>query len=238
MQQQYDTFRPAEYTLADNASADERAAFIRRTYLHLAGAIAAFTMLEGLLLSMPFAGQLAATMTNGMTWLLVLGAFIAVSYVAQNWATSATSLGTQYAGLGLFVFAEAIIFLPLLYVAANFGGPQVIPTAAIVTGCIFLGLTSSMFFIRPNLSFLGPYLGLAGFAALGIIVCGILFGFELGMFFTGAMIAFAALYVVYQTSNILHEFRTDQHVAASLALFASVALLFWYVLRLLMISRD
>ena len=55
-----------------------------------------------------------------------------------------------------------------------------------------------------------------------------------------AMIGFACGYILYDTSNILHHYRTDQHVAASLALFASVALLFWYVLRLLMAlsSRD
>jgi FtsH-binding integral membrane protein len=36
----------------------------------------------------------------------------------------------------------------------------------------------------------------------------------------------------------MHEYRVGQHVAASLALFASVALLFWYILQLLMSSRD
>jgi FtsH-binding integral membrane protein len=39
---------------------------------------------------------------------------------------------------------------------------------------------------------------------------------------------------------VLHHYRVGQHVAASLALFASVALLFWYILQLLMslTSRD
>jgi FtsH-binding integral membrane protein len=31
---------------------------------------------------------------------------------------------------------------------------------------------------------------------------------------------------------VLHHYRTDQYVAASLALFASVAILFWYILRI------
>lgn len=236
---QFDTENSGNvYATAEYAAPDARAAFVRKTYLHLAGAIAAFALIEAALINAPFAQDMAMTMTNGMSWLLVLGAFIAVSYVAQRWATSATSIGTQYLGLGLYVVAEAIIMMPLLYVAASYGGADVIPTAAVVTGCIFVGLTSSMFFVKPNLSFMGPYLSLAGFGALGIIVCSILFGFSLGMFFTGIMIAFAALYLVYQTSNVIHNFRVDQHVAASLALFAAVALLFWYVVRILMISRD
>ena len=54
------------------------------------------------------------------------------------------------------------------------------------------------------------------------------------------MVVFACGYILYYTSNILHHYRTDQYVAAALALFASVALLFWYVLQIFMSlsSRD
>jgi hypothetical protein len=234
------TLRPAEYTLADQASVDERSSFIVKTYVHLLGAIIAFIAIEAVLLSLPFAGQMAGAMIfglNGYSWLLVLGGFMAVSYVANRWAVSTTSLSTQYMGLGLYVVAEAVIFLPLLYVAANFGGPGVIPSAAVATVGIFSALTVFVFFTRKNFSFLGPFLGVAGMVALGVIVCSILFGFNLGVLFTVLMIGFACAYILYSTSNILHEYHIGQHVAASLALFASVALLFWYVLRLFM-SRD
>lgn len=236
--EEYGTFRPAEGTLADRASAGARAAFIRRTYVHLALAVLAFAGIETFLLSLPLAEQLTAVMTNGMAWLVVLLAFIAVSYIAERWAHSATSMGMQYLGLSVYVVAEAVIFLPLLYVAANYGGPAVIPTAGIVTGCVFAGLTGTAFLSGKNFSFLGPFLGVSALAALGVIVCSLLFGFSLGVFFTGAMIALAGGYILYHTSNVLHEYRIDQHVAASLALFAAVALLFWYILRMLMLSRD
>jgi FtsH-binding integral membrane protein len=52
------------------------------------------------------------------------------------------------------------------------------------------------------------------------------------------MVAFAGAAILYETSNILHHYRPNQHVAASLSLFASVALLFWYVLRIFMGSRN
>ena len=61
-----------------------------------------------------------------------------------------------------------------------------------------------------------------------------LFNFQLGVWFSGAMIGFASMYILYETSNVLHRYRTDQYVAAALALFAAVALLFWYILRLMM----
>ena len=84
---------------------------------------------------------------------------------------------------------------------------------------------------------MGRILGLAGLVALGFIVCSILFDFQLGNLFAGLMVGFAAAYILYYTSNILHHYQLDQHVAAALALFASVALLFWYILQLFM-SRD
>ena len=92
-----------------------------------------------------------------------------------------------------------------------------------------------VFVTRADFSWLGRYLFLATLAALGLIVCSVLFGgFNLGLLFSVAMVAIAAGYILYDTSNVLHHYRTDQHVAAALALFASVAILFWYVLQIVM----
>ncbi|MBK9386274.1 MAG: US12 family protein [Planctomycetes bacterium] len=221
---------------AIQAVATERAAFIRRTYTHVAGALGALAILEALLLSLPGTENLVRAMfASPVSWLVVLGLFMVVSWVAEKWARSEVSVGKQYLGLTLYVVAEAVILLPLLYIATiRFPGSNLIATAAVVTGAVFAGLTGVVFITRKDFSALGGFLSVAGFAAIGIILASALFGFSLGIFFTGAMIAFAGLAIVYQTSNILHHYRTTQHVAASLALFASVALLFWYVLQLLM----
>jgi uncharacterized protein len=69
------------------------------------------------------------------------------------------------------------------------------------------------------------------------IIASLIFGFELGTWFSVAMIGFAGAAVLYDTSNIMHHYPEDKYVAASLALFASIALMFWYILRLFM-SRD
>lgn len=226
-----------DWTVAQS-SAEARVDFVHKTYQHLALAIMAFIGVEALLLASPFAQTMVRTMSGGYSWLLVLGAFMLVSRVASKWAVSATSLSTQYMGLGLYVVAEAIIFLPLLYVAANFAGPSVIPTAALITGVTFAGLTATVMFTKAELSFMGSILRAAGWVALGTIAASILFGFSLGMLFSAAMVAFAAGAIAYETSNIIHHYRPGQHVAAALGLFASVALLFFYVLRLVMASED
>ena len=230
-------------TPAIAAGVSERTAFIRRTYTHLAGAVLALVALEVALFQLVPAETmqgLVRTMTAGYGWLIVLGAFMGVSWLARSWANSATSSTMQYAGLGLYVVAEAVILLPLLYIAATLVGPSVPVSAAAITAIVFILLTAYVMFTGADLAGWGKYLAIAGIAAMATIAAAILFGFNLGVLFSGVMVALACGYILYDTSNVLHHYRTDQHVAASLALFASVALLFWYVLRLVMAmqSRD
>jgi len=221
------------YTVAEALPA-ERASFIRKTYAHLAMAIGAFGILSGILVNTPTAEALAIRMTGGYSWLLVLLAFMGVSWLAQSMAMSSTSKALQYMGLLLYTVAFSILSLPLLYVAAYYsgGGYGTIAKAGVVTVGLFLGLTATVLLTRKDFSFLGPILAVGGFIALGFIVSGIIFGFGLGNIFAFAMVAFAGGAILYETSNMLHRYRTDQHVAASLGLFASIALLFWYILSI------
>lgn len=221
---------------AAQAPANERATFIRATYAHLLGAVLAFIGIEVALFQTGAAERLFGLMIgNGNIGMLaVIGAFMVVSWLANSWAISSTNRGMQYAGLGVYVVAEALIFAPMLYIAVYFEQANIIPTAAIITGIVFLGLTAVVFVSGADFSFMRGALAIGGLAAIGTVVCAMIFGWELGVFFTGAMILLASGYILYDTSNVLHHYRVDQYVAASLALFAAVALLFWYVLRLLM----
>ncbi len=227
-------------TTYGNSAADalpqERAKFIRKTYLHLAAAILAFIGIEAFLFTSGAAEQIISVMQIGgsMSWLLVLGAFMGVSWLAGSWANSTTSKSLQYFGLALGVLAYAVIFVPLLFKIALFSSnpADVIVKAGIVTLGLFLGISSVVFITRSDFSFLGPILAIGGFVALGFIVASILFGFSLGSLFAFIMVAFAGTAILYETSNVLHRYHTSQHVAASLTLFASVALLFWYILSI------
>ncbi len=226
------------FTVAQ-AEPDARALFIRRTYGHLAGAILAFAVITAGLLQWEGAAGLAGTMTTGYNWLIVIGVFMAVSWVADKWARSDASTTTQYMGLGLYIVALSLIFLPLMYVAAYYSSPDVIPTAGIITGLLFGGLTATAFITRKDFSFLRGVLTISFFVAIGVIVASIVFGFSLGVLFASVMVAVAGASILYTTSNIIHEYNPNQHVAAALALFAGVGLLFYYVLYLLIsLNRD
>lgn len=228
-----------EYPLASQASESARAAFIRRTYAHLAGAILAFVGLETLVFGLASQQQLDAFLgrffSSPLSAFILLAAFIGVGYLARWWAYNATSQAMQYAGLALYVVFEAFIFVPILYVAIIYlRAPGLVAQAGILTLCVFGGLTAAAFTTRKDFSFLGPILCVSGLVMFGVVICAMIFGFNLGLWYSLLAITLACGFILYDTSNVIHHFRTDQHVAAALELFASVAYLFYYILRLLM----
>ena len=236
-------FQSPEYgyptTTAQMAAVDERATFIRRTYIHLLGAILACIAIDAAIFAV-FYEQIGGLIQGlgPMVWLFVLGGFMLVSVVADRWARSDTSKAMQYAGLGLYVVAEALILVPLLYIAQSFA-PGAIQSAGIVTAFVFGGLTLTVLVTKADFSFLKWGIAAGGVIAMGLIVASaFLGGLSLGIWFSGAMVLLACASILYSTSNVLKYYRTDQYVAASLTLFASVALLFWYVLQIFISLRD
>jgi uncharacterized protein len=232
------TAQPAELELGfrpvSEADVDTRAKFILKTYSHLLGAVSAFTALEVFFFMSGLAEPIARAMSG--LWLVVLGGFLLVSWIATSAAHKAVSPVAQYAALAAYVLVESIIFVPLLFVA-NLQAPGVIASAGAVTAIGFMGLTAIAFTTRKDFSFLGALLRWVGFAALLAIVAGLIFGFELGTWFSVGMIVFAGGAILYDTSNVIHHYPEDRHVAASLQLFAGVMLMLWYVIRLFM-RRD
>ena len=226
--------QPGMFAVAQ-AGVDERASFIVKTYVHLAGAIFAFVGLEAALFATPIPDIVSPYMV-GRAWMLVMLGLFGVSWVASSWARNSESLATQYAGLGLYVVAEAIVFMPLLLVADRFF-PGAIPQAGLITLVLFGGLTGIVFLTRKDFSFLKGILGVCMLAAVGLVISSLIFGFSLGSLFSAAMVVLAGGYILFHTSNVMLHYRTTQYVAAALSLFSSVALLFWYVLQLFMRRR-
>jgi FtsH-binding integral membrane protein len=170
-----------------------------------------------------------------------MGAFLVVSYFANKWAYSATSVGTQYAGLALYVGFEAIVFLPILWIVQNAypNGQQILATAALITTVLFGGLTATIMLTKADMNWMGKYLMFGGIALFGISIVGAFMGGHgLGIWFPILGAALMCGYILYETSAMMHHMRTDQYVAASLALFASLATLFYYVLRIVMATQS
>jgi hypothetical protein len=230
------TEMPRAYVPVGQSSVETRAQFITRTYNHLMGSIVLFTLLEIWFFNTGLAEPMAAAMMSS-SWLLVLGGFMIVTWLATRAAQTSESKPAQYAALFAVVLAYAVLFVPMLYIANTYAN-GVIQSAALVTLLGFGGLTAVAFTTRKDFSFLGAGLRYAGVLAVVAIVAAVLFGFQLGTWFSVAMIGFAGAAILYDTSNVLHHYPEDRYVAAALQLFASVALMFWYVLRIFLGSRD
>jgi FtsH-binding integral membrane protein len=204
--------------------------FIRKTYLHLLGAVLALVAFEVYLFQSGAAVRIFEVV-QGTSWLVILGGFMVAAWLARRVAHG-ESRALQYVALAGYVVAQGLLLTPLLIVAHFKAGGGVIGSAAIATVLGFGGLTAIVFTTKQDFSFLGALLKWGGFCALGLIVASVLFGFNLGVVFSAAMVTLAGASILYDTSNILHHYPHDKHVGASLELFASVVMLFWYLLRL------
>jgi FtsH-binding integral membrane protein len=188
MSQTYDF--PRDEPVVFDLEVDERASFLTRTYAHLFGAIAAFVLIAIGLFQTSIPEQMTRFIAgNSWGWLLFLGGFMIVGMLASRAALQARTPPVQYLALGGFVAAEAIIFLPLLYIADRVA-PGAIQSAALITLVGFAGLTGIVYFTRKDFSFLRGVVLYGGIVALLVIVGAVAFGLQLGMWFSVAMIAF------------------------------------------------
>jgi FtsH-binding integral membrane protein len=210
--------------------ADTKATFIGRVYMHLLLAVLTFVAIEVALFMSGIADNVADQLLK-LPWLLIIGAFVLAGTLASKAAYNVKSVQAQYAGLFGYVILESIIFLPLL-VFANEQAPGAIESAAFVTILAFGGLTAIVWFTRADFSFLRPLLLFGSLLAFIAIIGGAIFGFQLGLWFMVAMVGLACGFILWTTSRILRTFPEDRYVGAALELFASVALLFYYVLMI------
>ncbi len=216
----------------------EKVAFYKKTYAHVAGGVLAFFIAEYVLLQSDTIIDFMLSMTQGWRWLIMLGGFMFMTNYAESTALKTTDKNKQLLAFGLYVLAEALIFIPLIYMAMMMtDGINLINQAAIVTLALFGGLSAVVFVTKKDFSFLRAGLTVGFFIAMGLIIAGALFGFDLGLWFSVGMCVLAAGSILHQTSNLVHKYSNDQYIPAAIGLFASLMLLFWYVLQIFM-SRD
>ncbi len=213
-----------------------RSDFVVKVYQHLILALVAFTAVEAVFLNVGVAKGLYEFISgSGAGWLILMGGFMLVSWLAQSAAHQLQDTQKQYQGLFALVVAEAVIFAPFLYYFFEIqnDGASTVWSAAVITGLGFAGLSAVAYTTRRDLSFLRPVIMWGFVCALVLIVAAVLFGLELGVWFSLAMIALAGASILFRTQQVLHQYPAEAFVGASVQLFASIMMLFWYVLRLL-----
>lgn len=229
---------PQNKIILAQATDAERVAFYKKTYSHVAGGVLVFILFEYLLLQSTAIVDFALSMLQGWRWLFLLGGFMLITNYAESTVMRAANKNVQYMGFALYIFAEAFIFVPLIYIALSYTQSfDLLNQAAIVTLSLFTGLSAIVFITKKDFSFLRAGLTAGFFIAIGLILAGVLFGFNLGLWFSVGMCVLAAGSILYQTSNLIHKYGIEDYIPAALGLFASLMLLFWYVIQIFL-SRD
>ena len=221
-----------------HADEETRSRFLVRVYQHLALAVLAFMAFETFLFTTGIAEAIYDFLvrSGGVAWLLILGGFTVVSMIASRSAHQLDNPGAQYGALFAMAGAEALIFAPFLYLVFNsprIDGTTSVVSAAVITLVGFAALTAVAMTTRRDLSFLRPMIMWGAIVAIGLIVAAVAFGFALGPLFSVAMIALAGASILYQTQRIVREYPEWAYVGAAVGLFASLMMMFWYVLQLL-----
>jgi len=223
MQQQVNYLAPVS-----QASDEVRSQFIWRVYAHVVGALLTLVALEAYIIQSGIINGLIAVLYSNpiLTFFLFIGSSMGAQYAAHR----ATSSAAQYAALAAYVFVFALIMAPAIYLA-NQMQPGVVDSAVGVTVLGSVGLIATAMITRKDFSFLRGIVVWGMMLALVAILASMFLGFEWGQWFSVAMIGLLGASILFKTSEIMRTYPTGKHVAASLELFASIALLFLWILR-------
>lgn len=212
---------------AIDAPLAERLAFLRKVYgllsITVFVAAAATWMTLGNMALLTFAAQ-----NHFMLFILEIGAIL-----FTMWARKKETLGLV--ALFTFTILTGVTISPLVYHLQD-----VVPEALALTGITFAGLSLYVTQTKKDFSFLG------GMLTVGIIV--MIVGGLLNMFLfqnSGMTFLFSVFgvflfsgFILYDTSNILHNYPTDEYISATLSLYLDIFNLFIVILRLLGGNRD
>ena len=215
------TTLPRGITPAASVTTTERLVFIKKVYSLLAMSMG--TAAIGAYLG---SGPLLLLVAPNMMLFFILQ--IALIFFASF---AARKPGLNMVALFSFTTVSGLTLGPLLYQV----GPSIAAEAFALTAITFAGLSMYVVYSKKDFSFM------SGFLMTGLIV--LVVGGLLNMFFiqsgmmhfvmSGASVLLFSGFILYDTSNILRYYGTDEHVSATLALYLDVLNLFIALLSIL-----
>jgi modulator of FtsH protease len=216
---------------AAEASLPERLAFIRKVYSLFF--VATLFAIGGVLLgfsSMPLMVFIAQNPLIAI--LLMLGGVFGAQALRHKPTINLFAL------FG-FTTLTGVIISPLLYMI-SLRNPASILEAGVLTVGIFGGLTVYAFISNKDFSFMR---GMLVTGLIIVILTGLLNIFIIGssaLYFAGAVATLLLFsgFVLYDTSNIIRRYPTNEYVSGALALYLDAFNIFLALLRILNSSRN
>ncbi len=244
-----DSSNTLDHTAADAAPAPQirelnSSRFITLTYINLTCAVALFAVLETLFFKLGDGDVVADYLCsldapNFKLYMLgFYGAYIAGIFIANFIQSCSQIRAVKYFSLALHVVLDAAFFVPILAIIQKYWGAAIIYQAIGLTAALFATLSASVFITRKDFSFMRAGLLFAGTALLGLILLHMLFGLNLGAWFTGATIGLLCMYLLYETSKLIYRENDEDDIDSAIELFATFSTLFIYILDCLVRSES
>jgi len=221
------TTLPRGITPAASVTTTERLVFIKKVYS---------------LLAMSMGSAAVGAYLGSGPLLLLVAPNIMLFFILQIALIFFASFAARKPGLNMvalfsFTTVSGLTLGPLLYQV----GPSIAAEAFALTAITFAGLSMYVVYSKKDFSFM------SGFLMTGLIV--LVVGGLLNMFFiqsgmmhfvmSGASVLLFSGFILYDTSNILRYYGTDEYVSATLALYLDVLNLFIALLSILgIMGRD
>lgn len=207
------------------SSLSGRIDFIRKTYFHIFLFALSFIGLEYLLLANKLADALAASM-NGV---MVVSSLALISTTATFCAHNLSSKFLQYGALILFIILKTLIFIPVLYVAEHDFGGGAVKSFALASLLSYGSLLFIIFGRSHTLSYKKKALAVSCLGVLTLVLCSLLFGANIGVYFTVFIVFFESIVIMFNADSIIYNYGEDDYVAAAMQLLFSPMLFLWYV---------
>lgn len=200
---------------------------LRNTYMLLgltllfSGAIAYFSMVIG---------------AQPVGPILMIAGFFGLMLLTQALRNSAWGLVAVFAFTGFMGYTLGPMLNMFMHTFSN--GAQMITTALVATGGIFLGLSAYVLTTKKDFSYMGGFLTIAMIAVMvGLILA--MFMPALTIFMSMAVVVIMSAMILFQTSMIINGGERN-YISATVSLYLSLYNLFIHLLNLFAIlsGRD
>ncbi|MDQ1591059.1 MAG: modulator of FtsH protease [Pyrinomonadaceae bacterium] len=215
---------------AAQATVAERMGFIRKVYaLFFAATLFA---IGGVALGLSFEPLLVFAFEHRLImFLMMIGAVMGATAVRHVPVVNV---------LALFAFTTftGLVISPLMYLVGR-SNPASIWQAGVLTVGIFGGLTAYVFISKRDFSFLRGMLwtGLIVMILGGLLNVFIVGSSALGFGLAAATLLLFAGFVLYDTSNIMRRYPTNEYIAGALDLYLDAFNIFLALIRILNAGR-
>lgn len=224
--------------ILDAVENEQLVTFYRKTYQTAGGCFLAWI---AVLLVMFYSGAMfnIAGALLSVNWLIVLAVFFMATWGA-NILLAKDDRSSQMFGAAIYILGYAVIFCPLLLLAAHYAGGMAVAVDTIfgpalaVTILISFGLIIAGHTIKSDLKILQPIIAIGSIAALVAIIFASLTAFTLGSWFVIGMVVLMCISIFYQVSRFKYEYSYNQYFSAGVSLFASFVVLLWYIIQFFM----